>query len=147
MTTWTAHFYDAYFTSLNAKKINLTSDTIKCALVSTSYTPNQGTDQFWSTPQANEVSGTGYTAGGITLSSISVSISGGVWSFTSTTNPSWTGATLSNIGFAVVYDSTPGTAATDPLIGYINFGGAQAVSGGTFTVTWNGSGIGTVTPA
>ncbi|GFG74679.1 hypothetical protein [Mycobacterium botniense] len=60
----TAHFYNSFFTALAQGKINLTSDTLKLALVGSGYTPNQAADQFWSTPQAYEISGPGYTAGG-----------------------------------------------------------------------------------
>jgi len=49
--------------------ITWASDTIKCALLTASYTPNLGTHIHWSDISANEVSGTGYTAGGATLAS------------------------------------------------------------------------------
>src|ERR1700757_3578112 len=137
-----AHFYDNFFVNLAAKDISLTSDTIKCALVSSSYTPNQATDEYWSTPQAYEISGTGYTTGGITLTSVTSSLVSGVWTFNAA-NISWTSATFS-ANYAVIYDSTPGTAATDPLIGYINFGTTESPSAGTLSISW-ASGIGTVT--
>lgn len=140
--TVSAHFYDNFFAAQAAKTINLASDTIKCALVSNSYTPNQATDEYWSTPQAYEISGTGYTTGGITLSSVTSSLVSGVWTFNAA-NISWTTATFSAY-YAIIYDSTPGTAATDPLIGYINFGGVESPSAGTLAISW-ASGIGTVT--
>ena len=43
--------------------IDLDTNTIKIALVTSLYTADQALDEFWSTPQANEVSGTNYTAG------------------------------------------------------------------------------------
>ena len=47
--------------------INWASDTIKMALVGSGYTPNLATDTHWSDVSANEVTGTGYSAGGDTL--------------------------------------------------------------------------------
>lgn len=54
--------------------------------------------------------------------------------------------TSSGAGFSaaygLVYDSTPGTAATNPVIGYYDFGGTLTASGGgTLTITVPTSGI------
>ena len=38
--------------------------TLKCAIVTAAYTPNQNTDEFFTTPVGSEVTGTGYTARG-----------------------------------------------------------------------------------
>lgn len=53
-----------------AGNINWASHTIKVALMSSSYTPNLATDAFWSNISANEITGTGYTAGGATLATM-----------------------------------------------------------------------------
>ena len=137
-----AHFYDNYWTSLNAAKINLLSDTIKLMLSTSSYTPNRGTDQFKSSV-TNEVTGTGYTAGGTTIGSMANSIASNVYTITGA-NASWPNATFT-ARYAVLYDSTPSTDATRPLIGYVDFQTDQSPSAGTLSVTWNASGIGTVT--
>jgi hypothetical protein len=52
--------------------IDLDSDTIKLALVTSSYTPDSDTHDFWDDVVANEASGTGYTADGATLASATV---------------------------------------------------------------------------
>lgn len=54
---------------------NSGTDTWKCMLVD-GYTPNFDTDAFYTDISSDEVSGTGYTAGGETLSSITVGSSG-----------------------------------------------------------------------
>lgn len=100
------------------------------------YVPAQDTDSFWSTPQANEITGTGYTAGGIALTTKSIGavvathevplIAG---------NSVWTGASFSCVR-AVVYRST-GVAGTSPLLGWVDFGGTQTVTSGTFTIAWD----------
>ena len=138
----TAHFYDSYWQSLNNKELNLLSDTIKLMLTTVSYVPNRGTDRYKSSV-TNEVSGTGYTAGGTTIGSMANSITGNVYTITGA-NASWPGSTFT-ARIAVLYDSTPATDATRPLIGYVDFGADQSPSAGTLSVTWNASGIGTVT--
>jgi len=137
----TATIYNSYKTKLldASTKINLASDTIKLALVTSSYTPNIDTHDFWDDVSANESSGTGYTAGGQTLANPVVS--------TDTTNDkakfdaddvTWTISSALTARYGVLYKST-GTPGTSPLIGYIDFGSTYAISSGTLTLTWNAS--------
>lgn len=46
--------------------IDYSANTIKCALLTNGYSPSDA-DEFFSVVDANETSGTGYTAGGATL--------------------------------------------------------------------------------
>jgi hypothetical protein len=138
-----AHVYGQFAAGLATKTMNLSSDAIKVALVTSSYTPAQATDQFWSTPQANEITGTGYTAGGAALTSVSITDTSNVWTL-SAANTSWSTATFT-ARYAVVYDSTPGTAATDPLIAYVDFGANQSPSGVTFSINWSSGQVLTIT--
>jgi hypothetical protein len=138
-----AHVYGQFAAGLATKTMNLSSDAIKVALVTSSYTPAQATDQFWSTPQANEITGTGYTAGGAALTSVSITDTSNVWTL-SAANTTWTTATFT-ARYAIVYDSTPGTAATDPLIGYVDFGANQSPSGVNFSINWSSGQVLTIT--
>jgi len=52
--------------------IDLSSDTIKVMLLTSSYTPNIDTDIFIDDVSANEITGTGYTAGGATIANPTV---------------------------------------------------------------------------
>src|SRR5690606_21921979 len=129
------------------KEIDLDSDTIKVMLCTSSYTPDQDTHQYKS-DVTNEVSGTGYTAGGTTISgglTVSYNATTNVLSFDGA-DVSWTGATLIGANaprYAVIYDDT---ASNDPLIGYVDFGDdSYAPNGGTLSISWNASGIGAVT--
>jgi hypothetical protein len=138
-----AHFFDNYWVSLNASKINLTADAIKLMLCGSGYVPNRGANAYKSDVVANEIVGTGYTAGGAAIGSMAMAIASNVVTI-SGANASWPGATFTAY-FAVLYDSTPATDATRPLIGYVDFGGPESPSAGTLSVTWNASGIGAVT--
>lgn len=56
-------------------------------------------------------------------------------------NGSWSSPfTAGPFRYAVVSDRTPGTAATQPLIGLIDFGSNQTGGGGAFTVNFNAQG-------
>lgn len=140
----TAHVYTKLADSLTSKLVNLGSDTLKVMLLS-SYTAGQDAHQFVSDVKGagTEISGTGYSAGGQALSSVSLSDSGHVRTLTCA-NPSWTTSTIS-AAYAVFYDSTPGTDATNPVICYWDFGGTFSDTAGTFTLTVNGSGLVTIT--
>lgn len=244
-----AHFYNQYWNSLQNKQINVVSDVIKMVLLTSAYVPNKGTHRYYSDLTNELASGGGYTPGGMTITSMALSVTntndvqtltingaptGGSFTLTFTDNtgtsatttaivnsPTATqiqsalaalpnigannvavsgtgpftitfqqslGATLlpvlghtdsfiggtnpsvsiahttpgaGNVGltganaawpsatftahYGALVDVTPGTAATDPLIGFVDFGVDQAPSAATFSVTWAASGIGTVT--
>lgn len=123
--------------------IDFLSDTIKCALCTASYTPNQTTHE-WFSDITNEVSGTGYTAGGATLGSKTLSASSLVTTLDAA-DPSWSSSTIT-ARYAVFYKDT-GTAGTSPLIAYADFGGNISSTNGTFTVVLNASGLATITVA
>lgn len=140
----TAFLYGQFFGQLAAKTINLTGDTNKVALATSSYTPNQDTHDFFN-DITNEVTGTGYSAGGATLANDVFTYTGGTntWMYDGD-DTTWTTSTIT-ARYAILYDTTPGTSATDPLISYLDMGADFTSSGGTFQITWNASGIWTLT--
>jgi hypothetical protein len=140
----TAYWYGQAFLSVFNKELDIDTDTIKCMLTTSTYSPNQDTHRYKSSV-TNEVSGTGYTAGGVTLTSVVQSYTGAtnVWAFDAD-DATWTSASFT-ARYAVVYDSTPATDATRPLLTYVDFGGDQTVNGANFTVQWDPAGIAKVT--
>lgn len=134
--TVTAHWYGLALGHIANKEIDLDSDTFKCALVTSSYTPDMDADEFWSTPQADEASGTNYSAGGTTLTTVSLVYDPATnrmqWE---ADDAVWANATVT-ARYAVVYDSTPGTAGTDFLICYTNFGVDMVATAHEFRVAW-----------
>lgn len=127
------------------KEVDWDTDTIKVALTTSTYTPNQDTHDYFN-DVTNEVSGTGYTAGGNTLASKTITYDDAnnviVLDAADTT---WASSTIT-ARYAVVYAST-GTASTSPLIGYVDFGSDQSSTNGNFTITWDATGIVRVTVA
>lgn len=137
-------FYGLFFTSLASKEINLLTDNIKVMLVGSGYTPDQDTHRYKS-QVTNEVTGTGYTAGGVTIGSMAFTYdtSTNRWSFDAV-DATWSSSTIS-ARYAVLYDSTPATDATRPLIGYVDPGGVISSTAATFSVVFDPSGIGAIT--
>ena len=121
-------------------RIDWDTDTIKVALVTSSYTPDFDTHNFFD-DVTNEVTGsTGYTAGGATMASPSITLdTANDRVDVDFTDTSWTSSTITARG-AVIYKST-GTASTSPLFAYLDFSTDQISSNGTFLIQWNASGV------
>lgn len=129
--------YTLALQSLANKQIDFvpTSDTIKCMLVKSTYTPNRDTHQYVSDLGSNESSGTGYTAGGVTLTTVSATVSASTHSILfSADDPTWASTTIADARYAVFYVDT-GSAATSPLISYIDFGITQSTSSQPFAIS------------
>ena len=132
-------FYNSYFKNLGEANIDFSSDTIKVALLSSSYTPNFDTHENFD-DLTNEVSGTGYTAGGkeITTKSFSQDNANDKAVFDGD-DVSWTGSTIT-ARYAVIYKDT-GTPSTSPLIELLDFEADEESDSGTFKIEWNADGI------
>lgn len=192
----------------NTPNIDFLSDNIYCALVSSAYTPNLATHDFWDDVVANEVSGTGYTANGALLASKTLTVTAAnSWATTAATStvyslgrivrpsagngylyratvagtsggsaptwptvvgqtvtdgtvtwtnvgqviiqwdaadPSWAASTIT-ARYGVLYNRTPASDATRPLMGLIDFGSDKSTSSGTFTIAFDALGFGVVT--
>jgi hypothetical protein len=142
----TGLIYGKAFLALANKEIDWVADAIKCGLATSSYQPDQDAHDYWD-DVTNEVSGTGYTAGGATLANATSTYTAGtnIWA-ADADNAAWTSSTIT-ARYAIVYDSTPGSAATNPLICYQNAGEDVSTTAGTFTVAWAAAGIVQVTVA
>lgn len=119
-----------------ARRVDWVGDTIKEALATSTYTPNQDTHDFFD-DITNEVVGTGYTAGGVTLAGKSAGYDAASNEVRLIANNAVWGSTGSpatiTARYAIIYKDT-GSAATSPLLGYIDFGADEAVASGIFTV-------------
>jgi hypothetical protein len=199
----TGNFYGNAPVKAWNKEIDFDSDAIKMMLCTSTYSPNLLTHAYKS-DVTNEVAGTGYTATGQAMTSLSLSFiaanSWGVSRANSTAyvvgdvvrpatgnlflyqcitagtsagsiptypttyggtvtdntvvwecvaagavvldaaDPSWASSTIT-ARYGVMYDSTPATDATRPLIALINFGTDMSSSNGPFTITFDSRGI------
>lgn len=116
-----------------AARVDWVTDTIKVALTTSSFSFNQDTHDFFD-DVTNEVTGTGYTAGGATLASKTLTYDSATNKIVlDSADPSWTSATITGIRRAVVYKST-GTASTSSIMVVHSFASDVAVSSGTLTI-------------
>jgi hypothetical protein len=144
MTVTAFWFGNGLAKALN-KEVDWDSDTIKVALCSSSFTPAQTMDYFDDITNEVSASGTGYTAGGATLANTSTTYTSGTGVLKLDADDcTWTPSTIT-ARFAVIYKSNGGTAASSPLLGYVNFGADVISTGGPFVITWAASGILTAT--
>ena len=131
--------YNSFKRDIMNGSIDLDTDTIKCMLVTSSYTPVDTHDKR--DDVTNEVSGTGYTAGGATLSNKAVTVDNtddeGVFD---ADDVSWASSTITARG-AVLYKSRGGASSADELIAYIDFGADISSTGAAFTIAWAAEGI------
>src|SRR5690554_1898213 len=102
-----------------------TGDTFKIALYTSSATLGAGTTAYSAT---NEVSGTGYVAGGNTLTSVTPTTSG-TTALVDFADTSWSNASFTARG-ALIYNSSKSNRA----VAVLDFGEDKTVSAGTFTI-------------
>jgi hypothetical protein len=129
-------FYITFRDALsNTIALDLGAEDHKIALISNSATPAFDTHDHWSDLSGNEVSGTGWAAGGVALTGTAFSVSSGtlLWD---ATDVSETGTTLTNARAGVIYADS---ITNDPLICLVNFGADYSTSAGTFSITWSAS--------
>jgi hypothetical protein len=139
--------YGQFLSQALNKEIDWDTDTIKVALLTNAYTPDQDAHNYLDDVVANEVSGTGYTAGGNTLANKTNTYNSGTNVIVlDADDTTWSSSTIT-ARYAVIYDATPATNATKPLIGYVDFGSDQSSSNGNFTITWDATGIVRITVA
>jgi len=138
-----AKLFSSFSAKVANKEIDFDTDTVKVALCTSTYTPNQNTHDYFN-DITNEVSGTGYTAGGATLGTKTVTQSTTTYTFDAA-DTVWTTSTIT-ARYAIIYVST-GTSSTSALIGYVDFGADVSSTAGDFTIQWSASGIFTMTVA
>lgn len=131
---------------LHIAKADTNSDLEVCdlflALVTSSYTPNLDTDEFWSSVVANEVAnGNGYVTNGF-------DVTGATYSYDATSDqvrldigdPSWTFTAGKTWRYGVLYERTSGTDATRKLFALLTWDSNQTVST-SYTLTIDPAGL------
>jgi hypothetical protein len=106
-------------------------NVFKIALYTNSTTIDTTTTAYGG--PSNEVSGSGYTGGGNTLTNTGVGVST-VTSFTDFSDTSWTSASFTARGCLIYNSSTVTGLTSNAAVCGITFGGDKTVSSGTFTI-------------
>lgn len=107
------------------------SDTYKIALYTSTATLDASTTAYSAT---NEVVGTGYTAGGATLTGFTTGLSGST-AYLTFSNPSWSTSTITARG-CLIYNSSK----SNKSVAAYDFGGDVTSTAGTFTVNFPAAG-------
>lgn len=120
--------------------VDLDLETHKLAMFTNTITPNFSTDTAYGVApyNANEVSGTGYTAGGHEVTTTTVTESPAGTLMFDATDWSRAASTITNARCALIYaDALAGNNA----IVLINFGADYSTVSGTFTIQWAATGV------
>jgi hypothetical protein len=121
------------------------ADTFNGALLLASETFNASSSNYTgtvgATAMSGEVSGTGYTAGGVAITNATAPIAtnssatAGVAYWTPSASITYTGVTLATAFDAVmIFNVTQGTGGAYPAVSIHTFG-SQTITAGTFTLT------------
>lgn len=151
-TTFT--LYNSFLKYIANGTIDLDTNTIKVALVTSAYTPALTHDvlaDVLSSPSPEVVAvaspSNGYTSGGASLSGATVTLSDSpTLSKFDADDLTWTNLTAT-FRYGIVYASGTLNGVLNPLIGYILFNDLPAdisVGGVNYTIQWSASGIITV---
>ena len=132
--------YNSFKRDIANGSIDLDTDAIKMMLVTSTYVPNIDTHTKRS-DVTNEITGTGYTAGGVTLANKTVTMN-------TTTDKGVFDADDIVIATAtitaragVLYKSRGGAATADELIAYLDFGADITATAGNFNIAFDATGI------
>jgi hypothetical protein len=114
-----------------------TGNTFKAALYFASATVNAATTAYSTTGEVTNTSGTGYTAGGVTVTngtspaSTNTSATAGVAYWTPTASFQWTALTVTTaFDTVLIYNSSSSNKAVS-----VHTFGSQTITAGTFTLT------------
>jgi len=123
----------------------ISADTYKVAMFTNSSSIDADTTGYTT---SNEVSGTNYTAGGVALGSVTLTLGDNSSSvptaYLDFADSTWSSSTISSARGALIYNSTLSgastgsttTAAAYPAVAVVNFGGDKSSSAGDFTIQW-----------
>ena len=116
-------------------------DTIKIMILDNGHTPAPDTDEFIDDVSGDEVSGTGYTAGGATLDNAVVSETGAS-GFASVDADDETISTVTFVnGLYLYFYKDTGTPATSPIMGYVTLDVAKSPTADDFLIQFDAVGV------
>lgn len=128
--------YTSSLEDLARGAIDFDTDTFYAMLVAPGFTENKNTQLKRSDVTASEVTGAGYTAGGIPITATVNKDTGNSRLDVTFASVNWPASTISARGM-VIYKRRGGAATADELVMYDDFGSTISSSSGTFTVQQN----------
>lgn len=134
-------FLDVFDTTQLALDLDL--ETHKIALFNNSITPNYSTDTAYGVGSyaTNEVSGTGWAAGGVAVTTTTFTESPAGTLMFDAADVSVATTTLTNARCGLIYADV---LAGNNAIVLVNFGADYSTVAGTFAITWAAGGIFTI---
>ena len=147
MASGTGKYYGKMFLAAFNKEIDYLDDAIKGSFHTNSYSPDQDTHDY-ADDLTNEVaSGGGYTTGGFTLANKTLTYTGGTNTIKFDADDISVPSSTYTFRIVVIYDATPGSAATRPLMFYCVFDVDVSPAAATALVTFDATGIATIAVA
>ena len=128
----TAQPYGQALLKLGEGVIDFSTDTFKIMLTTDAYAPDWDAHEFKS-DVTDEITGTGYTAGGATLTGVAWTYLSGQATLAAD-SVIWTTATFT-AHYAVIYKNT-GVAGTSPLLSYVDFDANRSPAGVDFEIAF-----------
>jgi hypothetical protein len=128
-----SYLFDSFDYDMATNAIDADNDTFYALLTTSSYTPDRAHSKR--NQITNEVSGTGYTAGGVPVA-VTVAKDTTLHRTNVTFGQaSWAGLTLSTARYLVYYKRRGGASSADELVGYIDFAVDKTFNNETLTVS------------
>lgn len=145
--------FSSYITDIinNTTAMDGNTDTWNVAVYGTTPTPDQTVASAsaaynvaqWVT--ANETTATGWPAGGLALTSVTSVFASNVYTFDAADRAGGATDTVTAAFGSLLYDFTIAAPVAKQAACYNYFGGSNSVTGGTFTIVWNASGLFAIT--
>ena len=136
ISSGTFQIYAKALVNLFKANIDFDTATFKVLLANSSYTPDVDADEFLAAvfTSGDEVTGTNWSAGGQTVTAtVSIDTANDEVEV-EFSDVSVATVTLTDGKYAILYNSTPGSDATNHLIGYVTFDTALAPDAGTLAI-------------
>lgn len=129
--------FNIFKQKLMVGECDLDTDQFYVALLSNAFTPNIDTQTIWDDIDANEISGTGYVAGGTSLAGMTVTLNTTTdKAILDANDVTWVNSTIT-ARYVAIYKKV----APQWLVAAFDFGADKASNNGDFTIQWNASGI------
>lgn len=126
--------YNRFFYNMADALVDWTADTIKVALLTSTYTPTRS-HALWSSVSTYQTSGTGYTSPGRTATT--KTRTSGTTTTLDMADTTWASSTIT-ARYAVLHNVQSGRSG---LICCFEFTENKSSSSGNFTLQWNASGV------